>query len=628
MAGRRDRLAAELEEEMRLHEEMRAAKLRAEGVEAEEARYAARRMFGSRTRWKEASGEMWAWNWMERWMQDGRYALRAMRRSPGFAAAAVLTLALGIGANAAIFTLVDALLFKPLPVAHPERIVRFEIAGDEPQTVFCYPALAAIERRTRSYTGMFTWNATQFSLGWGVDARQIDGAVASGEAYRALGLTPRMGRLFTREDDTPGSPLVAVISDGFWASEFHRDPKAVGRTILLDRQRFTIVGVTPRDFFGILTGMNPRVTIPFFDNVRLHPQWRMDSEKGMWWLTILARRKPAVTELQARAEARVISPPVMEDLLKPGGSPADERKFLSQSLDVMPGGRGDGWLATKYRQSSLVLVGISGLLLLIACVNLANLLLARAAARQREMSVRLALGAGRMRLVRQALTENLMLAVAGAALGAAFASWTSRLIELFLKLDLDLAPDARVMAYLAAVVIGAVLVSGLAPALQGTNVQPNEVLKRGGIGGNGRSGRWSLSKALVPLQVGLTTMLLISALLFARTLENLKWQGIGFDRNNVVFIPLSTEKARMNDERRARFFDDLLGRLRTMPFVKAASLTMIVPLEGTRAWDELSPALWPGLSEEQRKLYVHDGDASIFSRDGNGDDRRAGFSRE
>src|SRR5579884_2035629 len=538
--------------------------------------------------------------WASTCLQDLRFALRMLRKSPLFAISALLTLALGIGANTAIFTLLDDLLLRPLPVAEPDRLVQLVLRSDQTSTVFSFPALAAIQQRTKTLTGLFTWNNTSLSLGWGVDARRVNAAVASGQAYQTLGITAQAGRLFGRNDDSPTATAVAVISDHFWTTEFHRDPKIIGRNITLDRHTFTIVGVTPKNFTGVFVGSAPDVTIPFHANAALHPKWDMEHTTRIWWLAILGRLQPGISMAQAEAESHTISQNVLQSLV-PASTPA-EKEFLRQTLGVRPGGRRDGFLAARYTKPLFVLIAVSGLVLLIACVNLANLMLARAAQREKELSVRLALGASRARLVRQLLTESLLLSFAGAILGAGFAAWGLHVAAKFLPMTVDLQPDTRMLFYLAGLAVLTGILFGIAPALRGTDLNANQALKFGASGLRG--GRWNLGRALVSIQVALSVMLLLGALLFVRTLKNLRSQNTGFDRENLMFISLDSERSGMSAEQTASFYRELLAKTRALPFVRSASLAAVVPLSGEYIYNELERDRWPNLTKSERRVYV------------------------
>lgn len=589
----RHRFDSDLEEEMRLHRELRAQKMGS----AE----AAQRRFGNNLRLQEESRDAWGWAWLESLAQDLRYALRQLKNNPIFTASAVCTLALGIGANAALFTLVNALLLKPLPIHDPNRLVQLSTNRAEVPTAFCYRALEAVDQTTRTLTGLFTWYGTNLSLGQGVDAQPIYGAVASGNAFQTLGIRPLAGRFFDATDDSASAPFVAVLSARFWQSKFNSNPQVIGKTILLDRHPFLVLGIMPRSFLGMSIGDSPNVIIPIHASALLHPQHDILHDVSNWWLPIFGRLKPGVSMQQANAELHVLSRPVFQSITPPGLTPTEAREFFAQSLLVIPGSMGARFVADRYRQPLLILIAISGLVLLIACVNIANLLLARAAARSREISIRLAIGAARWRVIRQLFTESLLLSLFGTLLGS-FLAWCSiRLAVKFLPFTLDLTPDWHTVGFLAALVVVTALLFGAVPAFSGTDFKASEVLKQGRAGSKHRN---RLNRLLICGQIALSLVLLMSALLFIQTFVELKWQNLGFDRHNLVFVGLNSERSGLQSSSLARFYGDLLGKLTALPSVRSVGLTSVTPMTGIFSWDDLSPDLWPHLSRAERTLYT------------------------
>ncbi len=435
-------------------------------------------------------------------------------------------------------------------------------------------------------------------------------SLTTGQAYAGLGIQPQAGRLLNPSDDIPGAPFVVVISDAFWNSEFHRDPSVIGRTIYLNRRPFTVIGVTPREFQSVAAGEDPSVTISIHADAAIHPEWKLLQSKTSWFLPIYARLKPGVTIDQGRAELQAISASVMRRQEDPTSRPDRLRQFRAQKLDLFPSLAGHSWRAQQYRAPLLILMRISGLILFIACLNLASLLLSRSEARQKELSVRLALGSNRARLIRQLLTESLVLSAGGAALGAVFAFWATHALVAFLStegaaLSLDLHPDWRVSGFLALLAVATGILFGIFPALQGTNLHPHDALKQSRIGRVRGAARFPLGRLVVSAQIALSLLLIASALLFVRTLQNLKWQNNGFERANLVFIPLDPAENALPDRQRGRFYYDLLDSVRHLPFVRAATLTNMKPLGGSYEWNDLAPELWPQLTARERTLYTH-----------------------
>lgn len=584
----------DLEEEMRIHRELRAQKL----GDSE----AAQRRFGNNLRLREESRDVWGWTWLESIAQDLRYASRQLKGNPVFAASAVCSLALGIGANAALFTLVNGLLLKPLPVHEPSRLVELSTNRAEEPNAFCYPVLEAVAQRTKTLHGLFTWNATSLSLGQSTDARTIDGAVAGGNAFQTLGLQPQIGRLFSPKDDTDSSPLVTVLSDHFWRSTFNGDPRAIGQTILLDRHPLLIVGVAPKSFHGMSIGEAPDVFITFHANALLHPAYDMLHQRSIWWLPIFGRLKPGASIQQADAELRVLSRPVLQSVIPPHVSSTELHDFLTQVLIATPGGMGSQFIAGRYRQPLLILLAISGLVLLVACVNIANLLLARVAARSREISVRLAVGAARWRVIRQLLTESALLSLLGTLLGALLAWCSIQSVVKVLPVTVDLSPDWRTVAFLAALLLLTAFLFGAIPAFSGTDFKASEVLKQGRLGSSPQK---RLNNLLVCGQIALSLVLLMGAFLFIQTFENLRWQNVGFDPHHLVFISIDAGHSGMHGPPLAHFYQTLLNKTSGLPGVRSVSLTSLTPMTGGYSADELPTDVWPNLSRAERTLYTH-----------------------
>ncbi|MCI0485759.1 MAG: ABC transporter permease [Blastocatellia bacterium] len=510
--------------------------------------------------------------------QDLRFGARMLLKHKGFTAVAVLTLALGIGANTAIFSVVNTLLLRSLPVEHPDRLVLLtSVNSNGPGYTFSYPLYKLLRDDGRSLTGLFA--ATDISKrrinAGGTETEFIRAQEVSGNFFSALGVSAAVGRTLTTEDDRADHPQpVVVISHNFWQRRFGADPAVVGKTITYDDAPATIVGVAPRGFFGIQPGEHPDLWGP------VQVVWkRLLRHEGRSFLHLIGRLPAGGNRAEVQAELDVIFQRHLADLQWAGAKwdESDRRLFFERKLELQPGAAGYTDLRRQFRRSLLLLMTAVALVLLIACANVASLLMARAAARQREFAVRNALGAGRLRLMRQLLTESLLLAALGGGLGLLLAQWGLHVILVFMQLEADpisfsVAPDARVLVFTLAVSALTGLLFGLVPALRSSRLDLASALKRTVGSVTGDPSRQRLNHALVVAQVALSLVLLIGAGLFVRTLEKLKATDAGFNSENVVVFNLDFTR-NLDNTRREALYKELLARLETMPGVRAAGMS-------------------------------------------------------
>ena len=579
----RKRKPSDFAAEIEAHLELETEQLKEQGLSEEEARAAARRAFGNVTRAEERFFESGRWLWWDHFVQDLRFGLRMLRKNPGFTAIAVLTLALGIGANTAIFSLLDAALLRTLPVEEPQRLVLVDCADEQGNAInaFSYPEFSYL--RSHAHTlSVFAYDHADLNLSAGTVTDAPSGMLVSDNYFSVLGVQPPLGRGFA-----PGDEAVAVISHVFWKSRFGGDPEIVGRAIVLNGLPFTVIGVTPPGFFGVDVGLSPDIFVPLTMRDRLLPGEAILASRNNFSLNVMARLQRGLSREQARSEAEVLYHQANTEETR--DLPAEHplvQMFRGMHMTLAPGDKGAGGLRDQFGKPLLILMTIVGLVLLIACANVASLLLARATARQREIALRLALGAGRTRLLRQLLTESMVLLIAGGLLGLAFSFWAVRVLVGFLNQSvLDVSPDARVLGFTLALSVLTGLIFGSAPAMQSTRPDLTSPLKGEQLAATpGR--RWDLRKLLVAGQVAISLALLIGAGLFLRTLANLKNLDMGFEPRNVLLASLNPGLNGYGPERIGSFYEELLDRVQALPGVRSASVADS-PLLGNRWFDGL-----------------------------------------
>jgi predicted permease len=589
--GKRD---ADLERELRSDLELEEEEQREGGLPVEEARYAAQRAFGNTTLIKEQTHEAWGWTPFEQLLQDVRYALRQLRRSPGFAVTAILILALGIGAVTAVFSLIDAALLKMLPVQDPEQLVEFKtVSATFPvNDAFTYPAYKTFREQSQVLAGAIAFRK-QHKIDFEVEGQSslAEGQLVSGNYFNVLGARAFKGRTILPADESVArqSP-VAVIGYDYWRSRFGLDPDIVGKKILLNNAAYTIIGVTEPEFFGVQPGERIDVSVPLTTIALINPGYAMagtpyDTLKAPFrnWLNVMGRLRPGVTKEKAEASLQPVFAQSQREIAAslagtPGDSPARMQAILQMRLQFDAAGQGLAVLREQFSKPLWVVMAIVGLLLLITCANVANLLLARANAREREIAVRLAMGAGKRRLVRQLMTESLLLGVTGGALGVALAYGGSRsLLALMARgrspVVLSVHPDLTVLGFAVAVSLLTAFVFGAIPAIRATDVNPSR-----GLGQSSRSSAqgFRLGKSLVVLQVAVSLVLLVGAGLFTRTLANLDHFYPGFNRDNVLLFAVNPTVIGYKDV--VPLYEQMVGRIRSLPGVRSASLSVHEPL--------------------------------------------------
>jgi predicted permease len=573
----------ELTEEIDAYLEMLVEQKIDEGLDPAQARRAALIELGGGEQVKEKVREARAGHLIETLWQDLRYGLKMLRRNPGFAAVAVLSLALGIGANTAIFSLMDAVLLKTLPVKNPEELYFLERAGvppsSKPSSHLSYVFFEQLRSRREALAGVcaFTYSPRLNVIVDG-QAEVARGQQVSGGFFTTLGVNALLGRVITEDDDKiPGGHPVVVISYNYWQYRFARDPAIVGKSIVVNGHPFTIIGVTPPEFFGLEIGASPDLWAPAMMWAQLRPGDSIEQYFNNPLSFVLARLKPGVAERDANAALTGILRQSMEAANGSQLLPERLQALRQQSVALRPVSQGLSRLRQQFSEPLRILMAVVGLILLIACANVANLLLARATARKKEIAVRLALGASRFRLIRQLLTESLLLALIGGALGLLLALWGSGLLlalvqsgrdPVFLRLTLDL----RMLGFTAGASLLAGVLFGLAPAWRATRVDLTPALKDSDRG-PATGPRLSLGKTLVVVQVSLSLLLLIGAGLYARSLEKLKSLDAGFDQENVLLVSTDPRMIGYQGRRIADLYQRMLDRIKTIPGVRSASLT-------------------------------------------------------
>jgi len=531
---------------------------------------------------------------------DLRYAVRLLRLNPSFTVVAVLSLALGIGANTAIFQLLDAVRLRTLPVKDPEQLadVRIVYAPNGRTGAFTShnPQLTdalweQIRDKHQSFSQISAWSTQRMNLTQGGEARYANGLWVSGSFFDVLGVRPILGRLLSPADDRRGCGSSGIVASySFWQHEFGGQSSALGKTITLEGHPFEIVGVTPASFFGVEVGRNFDVALPICAEPVIDGEDERMSSFQAWWLAVIGRLKPGVSLKEASNQLAATSPGIFAATLPPKYDSTDKSNYLNFKLGSVPAAAGVSSLRREYETPLLLLMAICGIVLLIACANLSNLMIARASARQREMAVRLALGASRIRLVRQLLTESLLIATLGALCGMALAQIFGRTLVAFLSTQethvfLDLKPDWRALAFTAGLALLTCLLFGLTPALQSARVAPIEAMKASGKGLTTARARFSFRQALVISQVSLSLVLLVGALLFVRTFRNLLSVDAGFQADHVLITDVDFSPLKLPVERRVLFKQELLVRLRGVPGVTTAATAKIVPATG-EGWND------------------------------------------
>ena len=525
-------------------------------------------------------------------MPDLRDAFRALRATPIVTGIAVLSLALGIGANTAIFSILNSLILRALPVEAPLRLALLNQTSQ--RSSWSNPIWEEIrDRQHELFAGAFAWSATRFNLAEGGQTQFADGLWASGGYFDVLGVKPLLGRTFTADDDRRGGGAdgpVAVISYGFWQRRYNGAANVLGQSITVERVPFTIIGVTPPGFFGTDVGRTFDVAIPIGTEPLIRGKESALDRRSHWWLGVMVRVKPEQNFDTAAAALRGVQPQIREATLPQDWRQHDLARYLADAFTLTPAATGRSFLRTRYERPLTMIMVVVGLVLLIACANIANLLLARANARRHEISVRLALGASRFRLMRQLMTESLLLSGVGALLGLVFAQWGSRLLVRQLStannnVFLDLAFDWRVLAFTTAVTVLTALLFGVAPAFRASGVQPNDALKEQGRGISTER-RFSLGNLLVIAQVALSLVLIVAAGLFIRTFASLVRLDLGFQQDPVVVVSVNAQRLALDPADRAALFERVRAAANSAPGVSFSAVSAISPVSGS---------LWNGL---------------------------------
>jgi predicted permease len=526
--------------------------------------------------------------WIDTAAADARYAVRGLRAAPAFTAVVILSLALGIGANTAIFTLINVAMLKPLPVSHPEELVQLTTSGGEPSKgpspfSFSQAMWERIRDEQDVFAGVIAYGSTgSGDLSTGGESRPIPVGLVSGGFFATLGVRPVVGRMLVDADDQPGCAGVAVLTHAFWQREYSGDPGIVGTSVPINGRPFEIVGVADARFFGLGFGYYPPVWVPQCAGVIV----RGPTYTGGG--AIIARLKPGATLDQSAARMEALAPGILESTVPAGATAEAAARHLGIRFGVTPFARGFPFLRMDYGEALLILMGVVGVVLLIACANIANLLLARATARQREIAVRMALGASRSRLIRQLLTESMLLSVLGAGLGMLFAAWGSGVLVGLLSrgsqpLVQELAPDARVLAFTIAATVLTGLIFGLAPAWRAVRGDPQAAMNPGARGLIEGQSRFGAGKALIVAQIALSFVMITGAGLLVGSWRRLATMDPGFRSEGVLLVTVNSRAASIADNERGATFQRVLERLRALPGVTDASAANRTPL-GTTGW--------------------------------------------
>jgi predicted permease len=598
---RRRRLDEDLQDEMAFHLALKQQKLREQGVPEEDLRAASVRQFGNVTLMTEEARGMWSLGSLEIFWNDLRYAGRMLRKAPALTAVIIISLALGIGANTAIYSVLDSVLLKMLPVQDPQELMIVKWAAKSwPERVMSdlegssfkdpenglqssYSVSQQMFEYIRDHNQVFdstvasVANIENANVGWNGSARAANVSGVSGDFFQGLRVTPAAGRVFSDADDKPGAPDVAIISYAFWQKYMGGELSAVGKTITVNGTPMTVVGVAPRDFFGIEPGEAPDIWVP--DQYLVNAYLRLGEmdlrDPKTWYLEVVGRLKPGVTEAQAAAQVKLLC----EQVLNIGSAevPRDEKTPI---FSVASAARGIDGLRRRYSTSLYLLMGMVGLVLLIACANVAGLLLAKATSRRQEIAIRTSLGAPRSRLVRQLMTESVVLALCGGAAGLLVARFARpalvALIETGREANIPAQADTRALLFTAAVSLACGILFGLAPALRSTRGNVNSDLKQ--TTGKATRHRFLSGKILVSTQVALSLLLLIGSGLLLRTLQRLQHVSLGFDRENLISFRVFPGMNGYKDAQLAGYYDELQRGLQSLPGVRAVALSQLGPV--------------------------------------------------
>jgi predicted permease len=585
--------------EIRSHLELEIDHLKQQGMSEEDARVAAHRRFGNVTRAEEQFYESQRWAWADSLWRNIRFGMRMLARSPGSSVVAILVLAVGIGATTAIFTLLNAVLLRSLPVQHPEQLVLFgdgnwggstDYLPHENWNAFSYHGYRDFERKTHVFSNVAAIDSNDFNthghVGSGANLEKMDVELASGTYFETLGVKSILGRTLSDADDAAaGAHPVAVASYSWWRRRFGSNPSALGATVTIGATVYSIIGITPPEFFGVVAGRSPDLWIPLAMEKEISPGWNGLDNDLFQSLYIIARRKPGVSMQQASAETNVLFRQIARGYAGPQASARQLEHVGRASIRLTDASAGISQLRFEFSTPLLILMGVAAMVLLIACINVANLMLARAAARGHEIAIRLSVGAARSQLIRQLLIESGLLGLAGAILGVALAWGASHLLLAMVSsgaelLPINVSPDARVLAFALVVTILTVLVFGTVPAIRATRLELAPSLKEGrGIAGG--SARNRLTRGLIVGQVALSLALLSGAGLFLRSLANLADTDIGFDAENVLVTSLDATSAGYKEDLR---LEDMMHRVEdrvdAIHGVQAASFATFVFNEG------------------------------------------------
>jgi predicted permease len=593
---RREHLDEELDEELQFHLDARTRDNLNAGMNAEAAQHDARRRFGNATLTKELAHEVNIVILIETICRDLRFALRSLRKSPGFTMVALLTLGLGVGANTAVFSLINGLLRRPLPVPHAEQlaVLRYvEGAPDPADYVFCAPFFRSLENRHEVFSDVFAYNGDILQVKRQSGNENVPGMLVSGQFFRAMETAPLLGRyLMPQDDQRGGSPtgLAVVISEDFWNNWFNRAPDVVGRTMIIANKPFTVVGVMPKRFIGPDPTQRPEIYAPLSaDPIIDAPRNHIDDGIHAWWLIVGARLKPGVSMEQANAALLTVSNPILHE-----AGAADARFIAEKEKEQFrfvaePGSRGYTYARFLFRKPLVAMFAMCGGILLLACLNLASLLMARGVARERELATRLAMGATRRRVVQQLLTESMTLAVLGTAVGLATAPLVSHSLAAlaengWTEMRLDTALDLNVFLFAALIAIVSSILIGLVPALQATAGNLNDHIKEGQQTRSAFERRKILPRALMATEVAVALTLVIGAGLLATSLLRLFKSGAGFDPKGLVNVSFKMDKQQLEGDPLMRLYQQLGEGLSHQPGVKSVSFEFIVPLSH-RGWN-------------------------------------------